>query len=208
VSDSLVFLPCAPSPSPRSLRFGGQLLAVCGLSRVYEYNTVSSLWLACDALRILMHSALRRDGGGFLLPRFRFLAAAAAAGCMRCCARSALSCLESHSLHRSLPQCCSVPASAAVSTSPSISLKAAVSHQLQHAACRLAMQWACWFEWSQCPVSCVPLLRVFRSTFFQFFQGTVGERMKMRCNPSDEGLTINHPTVNKDFIIKVIKCHV
>ena len=25
------------------------------------------------------------------------------------------------------------------------------------------------------------------------------ERMKMRCNPSDEGLTINHPMVNKDF---------
>eukprot|EP01047_Picozoa_sp_COSAG01_P116421 COSAG01_NODE_45086_length_412_cov_4.335463_1_plen_24_part_10 len=23
--------------------------------------------------------------------------------------------------------------------------------------------------------------------------------MKMRCNPSDEGLTINHPMVNKDF---------
>eukprot|EP01047_Picozoa_sp_COSAG01_P004746 COSAG01_NODE_158_length_23708_cov_7.921979_4_plen_33_part_00 len=32
--------------------------------------------------------------------------------------------------------------------------------------------------------------------------------MKMRCNPSDEGLTINHPMVNKDFLIKVIKCHV
>jgi hypothetical protein len=108
-------------------------------------------------------------------------------------------------------QCPSI--SCSVHQCPSISLKAAVSHQLQHAACRLAMQWA-WFEWSQCPVSCVmswscvPLLRVFRSTFFQFFQGTVGERMKMRCNPSDEGLTINHPTVNKDFIIKVIKCHV
>ena len=23
--------------------------------------------------------------------------------------------------------------------------------------------------------------------------------MKMRCNTSDEGLTINHPMVNKDF---------
>eukprot|EP01047_Picozoa_sp_COSAG01_P119894 COSAG01_NODE_48612_length_379_cov_1.421429_2_plen_29_part_01 len=23
--------------------------------------------------------------------------------------------------------------------------------------------------------------------------------MKMRCNPSDGGLTINHPMVNKDF---------
>jgi hypothetical protein len=28
---------------------------------------------------------------------------------------------------------------------------------------------------------------------------TYSERMKMRCNPSDEGLTTNHPTVNKDF---------
>eukprot|EP01047_Picozoa_sp_COSAG01_P017815 COSAG01_NODE_951_length_12498_cov_30.544018_11_plen_94_part_00 len=27
----------------------------------------------------------------------------------------------------------------------------------------------------------------------------LSERMKMRCNPSDEGLTINHPMVNKDF---------
>jgi hypothetical protein len=107
--------------------------------------------------------------------------------------------------------------SAAVLQCPSISCSV---HQSQHqlescsvpsaAACSMQTRdagWA-WFEWSQCPVSCVPLLRVFRSTFFQFFQGTVGERMKMRCNPSDEGLTINHPTVNKDFIIKVIKCHV
>eukprot|EP01047_Picozoa_sp_COSAG01_P021943 COSAG01_NODE_1289_length_10885_cov_3.769331_8_plen_95_part_00 len=30
-------------------------------------------------------------------------------------------------------------------------------------------------------------------------RATTSERMKMRCNPSDEGLTINHPMVNKDF---------
>jgi hypothetical protein len=180
VSDSLVFLPCAPSPSPRSLRFGGQLLAVCGLSRVYEYNTVSSLWLACDALRILMHSALRRDGGGFLLPRFRFLAAAAAAGCMRCCARSALSCLESHSLHRSLPQCCSA--------CPSISCSV---HQSQHQleSCSVPSAAACSMQTRDAvglvrvvPVSSVmchvmvmcPTFESFQIHFFPVFSGDSG----------------------------------